>query len=94
MTTPCFWIHYLQRLGELVWPDAIRSQSYSSIPLRRTVKLTLEDCSYIIPSSKSDQFGHGSTVLVRHSTREDDCYHLFSRYLTSRDRLFPNFPEL
>jgi hypothetical protein len=84
----------LQRLGELVWPDALPLQSYSSVPLHHTVNLTAEGSSYTIPSSKSDQFGHGSTVLVMRSTRDDDCHCLFSRYLASRDRLFPNFPEL
>jgi hypothetical protein len=83
LTQLYFGFTTLQRLGELVWPNTVGLQSYSSVPLRHTVKLTLEDCSYTIPSSKSDQYGHGSTVLIRRSMAVDDCFRLFCRYLTS-----------
>jgi len=89
-----FGFETLQRLGELVWPDATNFQSYNRVPMRHTVHFRDTSVSYTLPLSKTDRFGHGSQVLVRQSQFEDDCLNLFTRYLQSRDSLFPHYPEL
>jgi hypothetical protein len=94
LTQLYFGFFTLQRLGELCWPDAFHLRSYSSVAMRHTVSFSADSVSYVLPSSKTDRFGHGSQVLVRRSTRDDDCVSLFTAYLNRRDALFPHHPEL
>lgn len=89
-----FGFETLQRLGELVWPDAPYLQSYSVVPMRHTVHMDENSVSYTLPVSKTDKFGHGNQVLVRRTSYEDDCMKIFSDYVKSRDAAFPHYPEL
>jgi hypothetical protein len=59
-----FSFETLQQLGELVWPDASKLQSYNRVPMHHTVRLDKESVSYSLPLSKTDKFGQGSQVLV------------------------------
>jgi hypothetical protein len=89
-----FGFETLQRLGELVWPDASKLQSYNQVPMHHTVRLDKESVAYSLPLSKTDKFGQGSQVLVRRSKFNDDCLVIFTNYLQSRDSHFPHYPEL
>jgi hypothetical protein len=89
-----FGFETLQCLGELVWPDASKLQSYSRVAMQHTVHFSADSVEYTIPLSKSDKFGHGSQVLVQRSSYDDDCLAIFSWYLQSRDSLFSHYPEL
>ncbi|OJA08810.1 hypothetical protein AZE42_05069 [Rhizopogon vesiculosus] len=84
----------LQRLGELVWPDAVHLQSYSSVSMRHTVCVSDTCISYTLPSSNTDRFGHGMELLVQASTSRNNCVALFTQYLGARDALFPSHPAL
>lgn len=84
----------LQRLGELVWPDALKLRSYSSVAMCHTVNFSDDSFSYTLPGSKTDRFGHGSQVLVRRSSLVNDCHSLFAKYLRARDALFLHHPQL
>lgn len=59
-----FGFETLQRLGELVWPDVSKLQSYNSVAMRHTVHMSADSVQYTLPLSKSDKFGHGNQVLV------------------------------
>ncbi|KAG2037072.1 hypothetical protein BDR03DRAFT_864594 [Suillus americanus] len=51
-----FGFETLQQLGELVWPDAAKLQSYNRVPMRHTVQLGNNSISYTLPLSKTDKF--------------------------------------
>ncbi|KAF8576428.1 hypothetical protein K439DRAFT_1367303 [Ramaria rubella] len=46
----------LNRLGELVWPDTKRLQTYRIVPMRHTVRWLNDTYSYFLPGHKGDRF--------------------------------------
>ncbi|KAG2339209.1 hypothetical protein BDR05DRAFT_977831 [Suillus weaverae] len=51
----------LQRLGELVWPDSTKLQTYRKVSLRHTLHSTATSASYLLPYQKNDS---GATALA------------------------------
>jgi hypothetical protein len=78
-----FGFETLQHLGELVWPDSVKLQSYDRVPMCHTVQLNGDAISYILPLSKTDKFGQGNQVLVQWSAYQDDCVQIAEHYLQS-----------
>ena len=85
----------LQRLGELVWSDSLRLQSWRKVALRHTVTISDEGMSYLLPSPKSDRSGSGSRVLVPASAILPlDAFPRLRAYLSMRDMSFAHHPAL
>jgi len=79
----------LMRLGELSFPDDKSLQEWRKVTLRDSVCCTDELYEFFLPYHKADHFFEGNRIIVRKDQfRHDPLYH-FSRYLASRDRLFP-----
>ena len=79
----------LMRLGELTFPDDKSLREWRKVTLRNSVRCTNELYEFHLPSHKADAFFEGNRVIVRKDQfRHDPLFH-FSRYLASRDRLFP-----
>jgi hypothetical protein len=51
-----FCFETLQCLGELVWPDSVKLQSYNRFPMHHTVEIDRNTISYMLPLSKTDKF--------------------------------------
>jgi hypothetical protein len=49
----------LQRLGELVWPDTLKHQSYRKLPLRHTLHVDHDSASCMLPYQKNSALGCG-----------------------------------
>lgn len=84
----------LNRLGELVWPDSIKLQSYGTIPLRHSVSWHKDAYGYVLPRSKTDRIFEGNHIIVQKNNTAIDPFAPFVRYLSSRDSRFPGNPEL
>jgi hypothetical protein len=79
----------LLRIGELVFPDDHRIRDWRKIARRSTVQLHLDRYEFTLPSHKADHVFDGSQILVCGDKFHCPSLHHFSRYLTSRDSLFP-----
>jgi hypothetical protein len=86
--------HALLRLGELVWPDTIRLQSYRKIVLRRSLAWTQHSYSLSLPTHKTSRVGTGHLLLIADSSHGVGACDLMRRYVLSRDHLFLHAPEL
>ncbi|KIJ37984.1 hypothetical protein M422DRAFT_259370 [Sphaerobolus stellatus SS14] len=84
----------LNRLGELVWPDNRRLQSYANVPMRHSVRFENDHYSYHLPSHKTDKIFEGTRIVIQAIHANYDPVRLFKKYLLSRDSLFPGSPEL
>jgi hypothetical protein len=86
--------HALHRLGEIAWPDKKDLQDYRKVVLRHTVSVFSRSYKYVLPSHKADRLFASSEVIVQKTATTDDPHFAFSRYLDSRDHLYPFHPEL
>ncbi|KAJ8591095.1 hypothetical protein M405DRAFT_694025, partial [Rhizopogon salebrosus TDB-379] len=79
----------LQRLGELVWPDVGRHQSYRSVCMRHTVSISTSQARYVLPHQKNHSLGTGHDVLIMGEPgAQVDPLGCFKSYLERRDALF------
>ncbi|KAF8591611.1 hypothetical protein K439DRAFT_1644223 [Ramaria rubella] len=78
----------LNRLGELVWPDTKRLQSYHIVPMCHTVRWLNEAYSYFLPGHKGDRFFEGNHLVLQKVNSAIDSYNRFNFGL-NRMALFP-----
>lgn len=85
----------LQWLGELVWPDALKHQSYRKVALCHTLKIEVDSASYMLPYQKNSSLGAGCQILL---LAEKDArlepLALLNRYVSARDHKFPYHPQI
>ena len=87
--------HSLLRLGDLVQPDRPELRTLRKVSRRTSVTLHQDYARFVLQSHKSDRFFEGADVVVKNSVgRGPDPFSAFSKYLTSRDGLFPCHLEL
>lgn len=79
----------LMRLGELVCPDKIELRDPRKITPRASVEFLGDSYSFFLPGHKADRFFEGNRIIIQSSHTADDPLAPFTRYLSSRDRLFP-----
>ena len=80
----------LMRLGELAFPDQIHLRNWKKISKRSTIVLTNDQYEFELPSHKADRFFEGNRIIVKSRQYCNiNPVNLFSKYLSSRDRLFP-----
>ncbi|KAH9950544.1 hypothetical protein B0H21DRAFT_673146, partial [Amylocystis lapponica] len=84
----CTGFFALMRLGELVWPDSAALRDSRKLTQRRSVSLTADSFAFVVPSTKTDRFFEGSTVLVKRREHAVDPLAAFARYVAARDRRF------
>ncbi|KIJ38858.1 hypothetical protein M422DRAFT_101211, partial [Sphaerobolus stellatus SS14] len=84
----------LNRLGELVWPDNRKLQSYANVSMRHSVDLIIDQYSYHLPGHKSDRSFEGNRIVIQAVNATHNPVLLFKKYLQARDSLFPGRPEL
>ncbi|KAF8584513.1 hypothetical protein K439DRAFT_1244353, partial [Ramaria rubella] len=81
-------------LGELVWLDSKKLQSYRVVPMRHTVRWFSSAYGYFLPGHKADLFFEGNHLILQKVNSPIDPYDCFVSYLRSQDRKFPRRPEL
>src|ERR1700678_2245143 len=59
------WFYGLLRLGELVFPDKLALRNYQKILLRHSVRSTVDQFSFFLPSHKGDRTFKGSTIIIQ-----------------------------
>lgn len=79
----------LHRLGELTQPDNSSLRDPRKLIKRSSVRLLQNMFSYMLPGHKADRFFEGNTVLISKQLESADPFSWFSKYLHSRDHLFP-----
>lgn len=84
----------LHRLGELVWADDTRLQSFSTLPPRHKVIWSTDNFSYFLPGHKGDRSFEGNRIVVQKMSGPIDPTAIFRIYLNSRDKMFPGHPFL
>jgi hypothetical protein len=85
----------LMRLGELTWPDAVALRDWRKVTRRSSVKFTDSSVGFFLPGHKADKFFEGNQIiLTSRADPELNTVSKVSRYLVSRDSLFPHHPAL
>lgn len=84
----------LLRLGELVWPDKVDLRSYRKVMMRHKAKPHSLGFELFLPTHKADRFFEGNQVILRRLDASHDPIAPITRYLTSRDKLYPRRCEL
>jgi len=79
----------LLRLGELTFPDDQFVRDWRKISRRSSVVLSENHYSFTLPAHKADRIFEGSHILVCGEKFSCPSLSHFTRYLTSRDTLFP-----
>jgi hypothetical protein len=80
----------LMRLGELTFPNDINLRNWKKVSKRSSVVLSNDQYEFDLPSHKADHFFEGNPIIVKSQQYCDiDPVRLFSKYLSSRDHLFP-----
>jgi hypothetical protein len=82
----------LLRLGELTFPDDLSIRDWRKITRRSSLIVRPHQYSFMTPASKADRFFEGNKVVICAFESPDlafDPFRAFSRYLISRDTLFP-----
>lgn len=82
--------HGLLRLGEMVFPDNVNLRDWRKITRRNSLTLTQTRYQFVLTTHKADKFYEGNKVIIQAFDNSPfDPLPIFSRYLSSRDRLFP-----
>ena len=82
--------HGLLRLGELTFPDNSAIRDWRKVIRRNSLILREHEFEFLLPAHKADRFFEGNRVIIRaFSPTIFDPVPIFSRYLSSRDNLFP-----
>jgi hypothetical protein len=80
----------LMRLGELAFPDDKDLQNWRKISKRSSVVLSDDQYEFQLPSHKADRFFEGNRIIIKKDQYCDlNPLNYFSRYLASRDSMFP-----
>ena len=80
----------LMRLGELSFPNDTQLQNWRKVTKRSTVIVTDDQYEFHLPSHKADPFFQGNRIIVKKQQYcELNPLATFTRYLRSRDSLFP-----
>lgn len=79
----------LMRLGELVSPDKIELRDPRKVIPRDSVEVLQDSFSFFLPGHKADRFFEGNRVIIQRADTADDPLSPFTRYIASRDQLFP-----
>ena len=80
----------LMRLGELTFSNDVSLRNWKKISKRSTVVLSNDQYEFDLPSHKADRFFEGNRIIVKRRQYCDiNPVQLFSKYLSSRDHLFP-----
>jgi hypothetical protein len=79
----------LLRLGELTFPDDQFAHDWCKISCRSSVVLNDNHYSFTLPAHKADRIFEGSHILVCGEKFSCPSLSHFTRYLSSRDALFP-----
>jgi hypothetical protein len=84
----------LLRLGELICPDDRTLDISRKLVKRATLKLSTQSFQFDLPYHKADRFFSGNTVLVRANNCNTNPVRAMTRYILSRDKLFPDHEEM
>jgi len=82
----------LMRLGELTYPDDKKLRNPLKVTKRTSVIISDESFQFFLPGHKADKFFEGNMIVLSRSPAprsQIDTYLHFSKYLASRDRLYP-----
>ena len=80
----------LMRLGELSFPNDIKSRDWKKVTKRSSVIISNDQYEFHLPSHKADPFFEGNHVVVKAKQFCDiNPLTIFAAYIASRDKLFP-----
>jgi hypothetical protein len=79
----------LMRLGELTFPDDKSIRDWRKVIDRDSVHVSLEHYEFHLPHHKADKYFEGNRVIIRKQQFLHNPLLHFTKYLSSRDRLFP-----
>jgi hypothetical protein len=87
-------VHGLLRLGEMTFPDNSSVREWRKVTRRSSLVILSHQYSFLMPASKTDRSYEGNKVIISAFNPSDsappfDPLPSFSRYLISRDSLFP-----
>jgi hypothetical protein len=82
--------HGLLRLGELTFPDSSYLWDWRKVTKRSSLVVDQRHYEFLLPAHKADRIFEGNKVFISSFPSSDiDPFPVFSRYLSSRDHLFP-----
>jgi len=79
----------LMQLGELSFPDDKALWDWRKLTRRDSVELNKDFYGFWLPHHKADPYFEGNRVIVRREQFQHNPLYHFTKYLESRDRLFP-----
>jgi hypothetical protein len=84
----------LMRLGELTIPDDKNLFDHRKITSRTSVSLSNDDYRFFLPCHKGDKTFEGNIIIIQRHSGPINPLAIFTKYLRSRDRLFPFSSDL
>lgn len=84
----------LMRQGEIVIPNRFDLQYPLEVIMRPSVELLTDGLSFFLPSHKANRFFNGNRVIIQNTNGAENPVPPFTKYLTSRDKLFSFRPQL
>lgn len=79
----------LLRLGEMTFPDNKSLHNWKKVTRRDTVHISNTQYEFTLPGHKADRFFEGNRIVILASRFTHSPLQHFSKYISSRDQLFP-----
>jgi hypothetical protein len=84
----------LLRLGELTVNDSPKLRDCRKVVLRGSLTWVAHDFEFVLPAHKADTTFKGNRIHIAHIIDTPDPLPIMTRYMASRDHLFPLHPQL
>ena len=84
----------LLRLGEMTISDSLHRRDCRKVISRSSLSWVGNEYEFLLPAHKADTTFEGNRVHIARIINAPDLQPLMTRFLTSRDRLFPLHPQL
>ena len=84
----------LLRLGEMTISDSLHRRDCRKVISRSSLSWVGNEYEFLLPAHKADTTFEGNRVHIARIINAPDPQPLMTRFLTSRDRLFPLHPQL
>ena len=84
----------LLRLGEMTVSDNPSLRDFRKVVLRSSLTWLGRDYEFLLPAHKADATFEGNRVHIAQIVGAPDPQPIMSRYIASRDKLFPLHPQL